>query len=192
MDLSLGSSGRADIDIRLQALQFAPVVIRSMGGKIEFWTEGMAGIYGFTAEEAQGRLIQELLKTEFPQSGDLLHAQLRETGNWSGELIHCSKDGKRLAVACRWIRRGEGDAATVTEVHTDITDLRLAHQEYFAREAHLQSILETVPDAMIVIDERGIIQSFSAAAQRLFSYVPTEVIGKNIKMLMPSPYREKS
>lgn len=59
-----------------------------------------------------------------------------------------------------------------------------------AREAHLNSILETVPDAMIVIDERGIIQSFSAAAQRLFGYTLTEVIGKNIKMMMPSPYRE--
>jgi two-component system sensor kinase FixL len=59
-----------------------------------------------------------------------------------------------------------------------------------AREAHLQSILDTVPDAMIVIDERGIMQSFSAAAERQFGYAPAEVIGKNIKMMMPSPYRE--
>ncbi len=59
-----------------------------------------------------------------------------------------------------------------------------------AREAHLQSILDTVPDAMIVIDERGIIQSFSSAAARLFDYAASEVIGKNIKILMPTPYRE--
>jgi two-component system, LuxR family, sensor kinase FixL len=63
-------------------------------------------------------------------------------------------------------------------------------QDALAREAHLQSILDTVPDAMIVIDERGIIQSFSSAASRLFGYAPTEIIGKNIKLLMPSPYRE--
>jgi two-component system, LuxR family, sensor kinase FixL len=60
-----------------------------------------------------------------------------------------------------------------------------------AREAHLKSILETVPDAMVVIDERGSIQSFSVAAERLFGYKPDEVIGRNIKMLMPSPYREQ-
>ena len=60
-----------------------------------------------------------------------------------------------------------------------------------AREAHLKSILETIPDAMIVIDERGSIQSFSVAAERLFGYRPDEVIGRNIKMLMPSPYREQ-
>lgn len=63
-------------------------------------------------------------------------------------------------------------------------------QESAAREAHLKSILDTVPEAMIVIDERGAIQSFSAAAERLFGYTPHEVLQKNIKMLMPSPYRE--
>ena len=60
-----------------------------------------------------------------------------------------------------------------------------------AREAHLKSILETVPDAMVVIDERGSIQSFSSAAERLFSYRPEEVLGRNVKMLMPEPYREQ-
>jgi two-component system sensor kinase FixL len=59
-----------------------------------------------------------------------------------------------------------------------------------AREAHLESILDTVPDAMIVIDEHGIVRSFSSAAERLFGYVAAEMLGKNIKMLMPSPYRE--
>ncbi|MBX3535966.1 MAG: PAS domain S-box protein, partial [Xanthobacteraceae bacterium] len=59
-----------------------------------------------------------------------------------------------------------------------------------AREAHLNSILDTVPDAMIVIDTSGHIQSFSAAAQRLFGYSAAEVRGKNVSMLMPSPYRE--
>ena len=59
-----------------------------------------------------------------------------------------------------------------------------------AREAHVKSILDTIPDAMIVIDERGVVQSFSAAAERLFGYSSADVVGKNVKMLMPSPYRE--
>ncbi len=63
-------------------------------------------------------------------------------------------------------------------------------QDVLAREAHLKSILDTVPDAMIVIDERGTMQSFSAAAERQFGYTAAEMIGKNVKMLMPSPYRE--
>jgi two-component system sensor kinase FixL len=63
-------------------------------------------------------------------------------------------------------------------------------QDALAREAHLKSILDTVLDAMIVIDERGVMQSFSSAAERLFGYAGCEVLGKNVKMLMPSPYRE--
>lgn len=58
------------------------------------------------------------------------------------------------------------------------------------REAHLQSILDTVPDGMIVIDERGRMFSFSAAAERLFGWRAEEVLGRNVSMLMPSPYRE--
>jgi len=54
----------------------------------------------------------------------------------------------------------------------------------------LQSILDTVPDAMIVIDDQAMMQSFSAAAERLFGWRPEEVIGRNVNMLMPSPYRE--
>ena len=60
-----------------------------------------------------------------------------------------------------------------------------------AAEARLRSILQTVPDAMIVIDEFGRIESLSATAERLFGYSAAESIGRNISMLMPSPYREQ-
>lgn len=58
------------------------------------------------------------------------------------------------------------------------------------REQHLRSILETVPDAMVVIDERGLVRDFSQAAERLFGWTADEVSGRNVSILMPSPYRE--
>ncbi|WP_082560044.1 MULTISPECIES: PAS domain-containing sensor histidine kinase [unclassified Brevundimonas] len=67
----------------------------------------------------------------------------------------------------------------------------LVNRDLRAREAHLQSILATVPDAMVVITERGVMQSFSPTAERLFGWTPGEVIGRNVKMLMPEPYREQ-
>jgi two-component system, LuxR family, sensor kinase FixL len=60
-----------------------------------------------------------------------------------------------------------------------------------AAEARLRSILETVPDAMIIIDERGRVESLSTTAERLFGYAADEVAGRNIKMLMPTPHREQ-
>jgi two-component system sensor kinase FixL len=59
------------------------------------------------------------------------------------------------------------------------------------REAQLQSILDTVPEAMVVIDERGIMRSFSLTAERLFGWLAAEVIGKNVSILMPPPYRQE-
>ena len=64
------------------------------------------------------------------------------------------------------------------------------NQDLAQREAHLRSILETVPDAMVVIDGAGVIQEFSRAAEHLFGWTAEETVGKNVRMLMPSPYRE--
>jgi two-component system sensor kinase FixL len=60
-----------------------------------------------------------------------------------------------------------------------------------SESALLRTILETVPDAMVVIDERGVVQYFSIAAERLFGYAADEVRGQNVRMLMPAPYREQ-
>jgi two-component system sensor kinase FixL len=65
----------------------------------------------------------------------------------------------------------------------------VALQRLSQREAHLRSIFDTAPDAMIVIDPAGLIQSYSAAAQRIFGWSEAEIRGRNVSMLMPDPYR---
>jgi two-component system sensor kinase FixL len=75
-------------------------------------------------------------------------------------------------------------------LHRSRHRMAMATKDVLAREAHLTSILNTVPDAMVVIDTRGIMQSFSRAAERLFGYTADEAIGRNVSILMPSPYRE--
>ncbi|MFG1277846.1 sensor histidine kinase [Xanthobacter autotrophicus] len=68
-------------------------------------------------------------------------------------------------------------------------DAAARNRDLLAREAHLSSILDTVPDAMVVIDERGIMRSFSSAAERLFGYTAAEAVGQNVSILMPAPHR---
>jgi two-component system sensor kinase FixL len=85
-----------------------------------------------------------------------------------------------LTVAIGWL--GARMLRTTDDARHYVADLQ-------AREDHLRSILDTVPDAMIVIDEKGTMQSFSSAAVRQFGWKPDEVIGKNVSMLMPDPYR---
>lgn len=89
------------------------------------------------------------------------------------------------------IRAKDGRITAIFVQGTDVSDLSFANAALQLREDHLRSILATVPDAMIVIDERGLIQSFSTAAETLFGYKASEVIGQNVKLLMPSPYRNE-
>ncbi|MEZ5994613.1 MAG: PAS domain S-box protein [Hyphomonadaceae bacterium] len=64
-----------------------------------------------------------------------------------------------------------------------------AARELAAREAHLRSIYDTAPDALIVIDAAGVMLSYSAAAERMFGWSPSEALGRNISLLMPEPQR---
>ncbi|MFG1478481.1 PAS domain S-box protein [Xanthobacter sp. V4C-4] len=85
---------------------------------------------------------------------------------------------------------GAGIAVSGERLRRIRLDAAARNRDLVAREAHLSSILSTVPDAMVVIDERGIMQSFSATAERLFGYTAAEAVGRNVSILMPSPHRE--
>jgi two-component system sensor kinase FixL len=73
----------------------------------------------------------------------------------------------------------------------DINEEKQFEETLRTRERHLQSILETIPDAMIVINGNGIMQFFSSAAERQFGYREQEAIGRNVSMLMPEPDRAR-
>jgi two-component system, LuxR family, sensor kinase FixL len=81
--------------------------------------------------------------------------------------------------------------ARLSGVVIDIDHEKRLEDAVKIREKHFRSILDTVPDAMIVIDEHGIMQFFSSAAERQFGYTEPEAIGRNISALMPEPDRSR-
>jgi two-component system, LuxR family, sensor kinase FixL len=94
--------------------------------------------------------------------------------------------------ACTWRRREPGGSQQyLSGILFDVDEEKQLEQSLRMREEHLKSILETVPDAMIVIDGNGIMQFFSSAAERQFGYLEHEVIGKNVSMLVPNPDRSR-
>jgi two-component system sensor kinase FixL len=87
------------------------------------------------------------------------------------------------------VRDQQGVARHLSGLVIDIDDQKQVEEALRTRETHLRSILETIPDAMIVIDGNGVIQFFSSAAERQFGYPEHEAIGQNVSILMPNPDR---
>jgi PAS domain S-box-containing protein len=193
---SVSASQQKTTSERLQelahAMELAPAMVCALNGEIQFWGRGLRALYGWTAEEAAGLLCQELLKTEYPVPRSEIQAELLESGEWQGELFRSHRDGRHMIVATQWTlhRAVDGTPASVLEFDLDVTEAKRSQALMEEREARLRSILDTSPDAIITIDARGIIQSFSNAAEKLFGYEAGEVIGHNVKILMPSPHHE--
>ncbi|WP_234824527.1 PAS domain-containing sensor histidine kinase [Ensifer adhaerens] len=166
------------------------MIVHEASGRVSHWSQGCERLYGWPEAEAQGEVIHHLLGTTFPEPLEDIHATVRRQGSWSGELSQKRKDESKVFVASLWIGLPNGEGDHIMRFDSDITNLKHAQADLVSREAHLRSILDTVPEAMVVIDETGLITSFSAAAERLFGFKEQEVLGSNVKMLMPSPDRE--
>ncbi|HEY1942592.1 MAG TPA: PAS domain S-box protein [Roseiarcus sp.] len=103
--------------------------------------------------------------------------------------IRVLRDGQQ-----HWLRVRGGVVGTTDRLSGVILDIdrqKTVEEALRTREEHLRSILDTVPDAMIVIDETGVIQRFSRAAERMFGYTEQEAVGRNINLLMPEPDRTR-
>jgi two-component system sensor kinase FixL len=181
------------------------------GGAIE-----RAGVGTFRWNAATGALSCSLrarqllgLALEGPLSLDGLLAALneRDRGRVAAALEQArARNGDCDVDCCRAGREGEarwvrlkggafqdsgGAPAGVHGIIIDISARKRNEMDAGETLARLTSILDTVPDAIIVIDEEGTIESFSPAAERVFGYAAAEVVGRNVKMLMPSPYQEQ-
>jgi two-component system, LuxR family, sensor kinase FixL len=89
------------------------------------------------------------------------------------------------------VRTDDGTPHHLSGIALDIDEEKELEQALRTREMHLRSIMETIPDATIVIDGRGIMQFFNSAAERQFGYSAKEAIGQNVTMLMPDPDRTR-
>ncbi len=182
------AAGVANLDAIAALLDGGSLIIhRSGDGVITHWTKGSETLYGWSRSEAVGQPVHELLGTVFSSSRNAVSAALTKKGAWEGEVQQRARDGQPLTVATRMIVVPPG---SVLAINHNISDLKRAQLDISIREAHLRSILETVPEAMVIIDEHAVISSFSAAAERLFGYSASEVCGRNVRVLMPPPDRD--
>jgi PAS domain S-box-containing protein len=114
------------------------IFVRDRSDRITYWNKGASELYGYSREEALGRVTHELLHTEFPEPLERIIEQLHRGGRWTGELIHRHKDGNPIIVVSRWAldRDDQGNRKHVLETNSDIT--RQKQREQALRESQEQ------------------------------------------------------
>ena len=136
---------RAEEELRLRAelldLAHDAVIVRDPAeSRVTFWNREAQAIYGYSPEEALGRVTHELLATVFPESGQAVDDALAREGRWVGELRHTRKDGGVIVVSSRQAlqRAADGRPSAIIELNSDITERKRAEEEL----AHIAGLLE--------------------------------------------------
>jgi PAS domain S-box-containing protein len=168
------------------------VIAHDAEGLISHWSAGSSGLFGWSAEEVEGLDILALLQPSPPIVLADIVAVIRAEGAFKSNLEYRHKDGHTISVLSRWVMAdvADGKGPLVVQINEDFRAAATIQENLAVREAHFRSILQTVPEAMVVIDEAGIITSFSSTAEDLFGYDAEEVEGRNVSILMPSPDRD--
>ena len=170
------------------------IVSKTLDGVVTGWNRAAEEIFGFTAEEMIGQPISTLTTPERADEMLRILERIRRGERVQRyETQRRRKDGRILDIALSVspVHDEVGRIVGALKIARDITGAKREHGALIEREAHLRSILDTIPDGMIVIDERGIVQSISATAEAMFGYSAAEVCGRNVSMLMPSPHRDR-
>ena len=137
----------AEEEIRKQAallgLAHDAILVRDLNSRVTFWNRGAEQTYGWTAEEAIGRVTHELLQTRFPVSLAAVEAALLEEGGWEGELAHVTRDGTAIIVASRHaLQRDErGAPGAILEINRDITDRKRVEEALRNSQAELAHVM---------------------------------------------------
>ena len=151
-------------------------------------------IFGYAAAEVIGRNVNVLMPEPYRTEHDRYLANYFATNvpriiGIGREVEGRRKDGTvfplELSVSETWV----GEARIFTGIVRDITARKAAEEALRISEGLLRAVVDTAVDGILTIDERGAVRTMNPAAERIFGYRSDEVVGQNVRILMPEPYR---
>jgi two-component system, LuxR family, sensor kinase FixL len=172
------------------------IIVIDERGRIEAFNPAAERLFGYTEDEVRGRNVNVLMPTPYHEEHDGYLARYLATGaktiiGIGREVTGLRRDGTtfplHLSVGEMLLLGGR----KFTGILHDLTERVSLENRLRASEARWRAVVESAVDAIIVIDAHGRIEAFNPAAARLFGYSEQEVTGRNVSMLMPSPYHEQ-
>jgi two-component system sensor kinase FixL len=199
------ASGRAAADrgrARTQELQTIldtavdGLIVIDARGRVESFNRGAEGLFGYPAAEVVGHNVSMLMPSPDHERHDDYLARYLSTGEARIIGLGRTVTGRRRDGGVFPLHLSVGEMTIdgtrkFTGLLHDLSARAQQEDRRRASEARWQSVVESAVDGIVVIDQHGRIESFNPAAERLFGYAEREVLGLNVNMLMPSPYREE-
>lgn len=168
------------------------IVSKTLDGTVTSWNAGASRIFGYPPNEMIGRPIFDIIPPELHSEEREILARLQRGERLQHyETVRIAKDGRRLDISLSvspLVDRA-GRLIGACKVARDITESKSAARGLSESEARLAAVIHTAGDGVILIDSRGAVLVFNPVCERLFGYSAADVIGKNVKTLMPEPYR---
>jgi PAS domain S-box-containing protein len=163
-------------------LAYDMIIVHNLDGKITFWNNGAEKIYGFKREEVLGKVTHEVLKTKYSEPLLKIISAVLTSGTWEGQMIHKTKNGKQIIVESRWAlqKNEQGKPFAVIEIDRDISKRKSAEKKTEEARKYAESIIETIQEALVVLDAKLTVLSANNAFYRLFKLKPDQTEGKFI------------
>jgi two-component system sensor kinase FixL len=188
-----------DSHARLQSIIDSAVdgiIVIDGHGQIEAFNPGAERLFGYLEPEVVGRNVKMLMPSPYHDEHDGYLDQYLHTG--AAKIIGTGREvtGRRRDGSTFPLHLSVGEMSIkgerkFTGMLHDLTKRARLEDELRASEARWRSVIDSAVDGIVVIDAHGRIEAFNPAAVRLFGYEECEVVGRNVSMLMPSPYHEE-
>ena len=170
------------------------IIGKALDGTIVSWNGGAERSYGHTAAEAIGRSITLIIPDDRRDEQHRILDEIKAGRRVPPyETIRVTRDGRHVAVSLTVspIVNADGRVVGASAVGRDITAAKRVEAALRSSEERYRSIIDSAVDAILVIDRRGCIEEFNAAAGRMFGFTSQDVVGCNVNVLMPQPYRDE-
>ena len=168
------------------------IIAKGLDGTILSWNEGARRMFGYEAADVVGRqaVTFEPEDIRAGRAAEVLTAAL-EYGKWEGEMRQGRADGSRftahLTITLR--RNAEGAPIGLTTIARDLTAWQRIERDLRRGELRFRQLLESAPEAMVIVDAEGRIVLVNAEAERTFGYSRADLLNKPVEMLMPERFR---